>query len=81
MTNVTRHAKATAVNVSLVTSEGILDLKVVDNGVGISKKELNGSQSLGLVGIQERVRHWNENLSIKGMPNMGTSVTVNIPFI
>ena len=81
LTNVARHAKATSVKVGLVTSEGILELKVMDNGVGISKEELNGSQSLGLVGIQERVRQWNGNMDIRGIPNKGTSVTVNIPTI
>lgn len=81
LTNVARHAKATKVKVGLVTSEGIFELKVMDNGVGISKEELNGSQSLGLVGIQERVRQWNGNVNIRGIPKKGTSVTVNIPTI
>ena len=79
LTNVARHAKATTIQAGLVTSKGLLELKVMDNGVGISKKELNGSQSLGLVGIQERIRQWNGNIDIRGTPNMGTSVTVNIP--
>ena len=81
LTNVARHAKATSVKVGLVNSGGILELKVMDNGVGISKKELNGSQSLGLVGIQERIRQWKGNVDIRGIPNMGTSVTLNIPII
>ncbi len=81
LTNVARHAKATTVKVGLVTSKGLLELKVLDNGVGITEEELNGSQSLGLVGIQERVRQWNGYINIKGIPKKGTSVTVNIPII
>jgi len=79
LTNVARHANASSVKVGLVTSEGLLELKVIDDGIGITKKKMNGNHSLGLLGIRERVRQWNGEVDIRGVHKKGTTVTVNIP--
>jgi signal transduction histidine kinase len=78
LTNVTRHAQATAVTVSLKETDGTLELKVRDNGRGITKEQVSDPQSFGLMGIQERVRPWGGEVKIEGAPGEGTTVEIRI---
>jgi len=79
LTNVARHAQATRVQVSLTEKEGILKLRVRDNGKGITKEQISDSQSLGIIGIRERVHQWGGTIKISGRPGKGTTVVVRIP--
>jgi signal transduction histidine kinase len=55
---------------------------VKDNGIGITKEitEL-GQNTFGLLGIQERARFLGGNVDISGKSNIGTTVTLVVPFI
>jgi PAS domain S-box-containing protein len=79
LTNIARHANATHVDVQLHEVDGHFILEVQDNGRGISKQQLTGSNSLGLLGMRERVRHLSGKLVIEGVPDRGTTVLVRIP--
>jgi len=78
LTNVTRHAKADKINISLKESNGEVTLQVRDNGIGISKNQINNLRSLGLLGIRERALVWGGKVDIMGTPNQGTTVTINL---
>jgi len=77
LTNVARHAGATRVNVTLKERAGHLILVVRDNGRGIVMHDRVQTQSLGLVGMQERALLLGGDLKIKG--GKGTTVTVRLP--
>jgi signal transduction histidine kinase len=79
LTNVARHANATEVNVRLVQENGDLCLEVHDNGKGIDEKQLSAGQSLGILGMRERVLLLGGELIICGAPGQGTTVRVRIP--
>lgn len=79
LTNVARHANATRVKASLREKGGMLELKVRDNGKGITEKQISDPRSFGLIGIRERVRPWEGEVKILGIRNKGTTVTVIIP--
>lgn len=79
LTNVVRHAKATKVKVSLEEKDKEIVLGVIDNGKGITKKQISDPRSFGLIGIQERVYFLGGNISISGVRNKGTSITISIP--
>ena len=79
LTNVARHAHATKVRVSLKEKNGIVELKVGDNGKGITEEQISDPKSFGLMGIRERVHPWRGTVKIKGAPDKGTTVTVSIP--
>jgi len=79
LTNVARHANATQVNARLVKQEGSLILEVQDNGKGVSKEELSAGRSLGILGMRERALLLGGELTIRGAPALGTTVTVRIP--
>ena len=80
LTNVSRHAEATSVNISLKTRNGGIELIVKDNGKGITEDQLSKPDSYGLIGISERAYHWGGNVHIFGTKDQGTIVKVSIPF-
>ncbi len=79
LTNVLRHAKASAVNVSLVRRSGAVELTVRDNGIGISPERITDAKSVGLTGIRERVHIWGGSVSINGETGKGTRIFVAVP--
>jgi PAS domain S-box-containing protein len=81
LTNIARHAQATTVDISLIKNNGILELKVVDDGIGIDEESVNDVHSFGLIGIRERAYLAGGSSSIVGKPNEGTTITVQIPII
>jgi signal transduction histidine kinase len=52
---------------------------VRDNGRGITEEELTNPKSFGLIGIRERVKIFDGDSMMKGIPGQGTTVTVRIP--
>jgi signal transduction histidine kinase len=85
LTNVMRHARATKVVVvlregerSLFGDEGLV-LEIRDNGKGITEEEILNPESLGLLGMKERVLTFGGNLSILGEPDVGTALILKIP--
>lgn len=79
ITNVVRHAEASKINVSMDHQNDQLVMKIKDNGKGIQKDQIEGSHSLGLIGIRERVRYWNGEVLFHGTPGKGTTVEIRIP--
>ena len=81
LTNVTRHAEATRVEVSMKKHDGMLMLEVQDNGKGIEDAAMLGQKSLGLLGMHERAALFGGQVQISGARNKGTKVTVSIPLV
>ena len=79
LTNIARHAQASEVSVSLKKRSDRLVLQVTDDGKGISEKDMSDPKSLGLIGMRERVHYWGGSLTIRGIDNQGTTVTVQLP--
>lgn len=79
LTNVGRHAKATQIDVALYSSNSELILTVRDNGVGIDYNKMESSESLGLIGMQERAGALGGNIFIMKTSEGGTEVTLKMP--
>ena len=79
LTNVARHASATRVNIYLNEAAASLVLIVVDNGRGITEKEILDAKSLGLLGMRERALVFGGEVKISGAPGKGTTITLKIP--
>ena len=54
LTNVSKHARATRVEVDLSITGGVLSLEVSDNGRGLSSVDLAKARSFGIRGLHER---------------------------
>ena len=79
LTNIARHSQATKVEVTIKKAGDFLLVEISDNGVGISKEQINSSKSLGLIGMNERVSVFRGKLTISRKANGGTVVRVYIP--
>jgi signal transduction histidine kinase len=79
LTNIARHANATEVRVRLQLKDGNMLLEVEDNGKGITKKLFSDPTSFGIMGIRERVNYFGGDVTINGIKNKGTTLTVSIP--
>jgi signal transduction histidine kinase len=79
MTNVARHSGATKVEIDLGSHAGSLLLKIHDNGVGITDRQVNSVRSLGIVGMHERARMLRGTVKVQGLPQGGTSMELLIP--
>ena len=79
LTNVSRYAAASKVEVSLEKKGDTLIVEVRDNGIGIMEGKIFDPESLGLVGIRERVLLLGGEATISGKPGDGTLVRVVLP--
>src|SRR5574338_740795 len=78
LTNIARHAQATAVEVRLAADQGRLTLEVLDNGRGISAAGQSG-KSIGLVSMAERARELGGTLTVGDGPAGGTRLILQVP--
>jgi signal transduction histidine kinase len=79
LTNVSRHASATRVDVSLKVSADTLVLEVQDNGKGILESQTKNTKSLGILGMRERALLFEGKVEIEGEKGKGTRVSVSMP--
>jgi PAS domain S-box-containing protein len=77
LTNISRHAHARTVDVSLSPDGGDLVLVVRDDGMGFQETARTGS--LGILGMRERAEVCGGELTIDSSPGTGTAVTLRIP--
>jgi signal transduction histidine kinase len=79
LTNITRYAYASQVQVRLAYSETSLKLTVQDDGVGFDLKEASRNKSFGLLGMRERALSLQGKLDLVSPPGQGTRIEVTIP--
>src|SRR5206468_8693686 len=79
LTNVAKHASATRVRVALHVDPSLLSLDVSDDGRGITRDELRGSHSLGLLGLRERAIALGGSVNVFRDTTSGTTVALRLP--
>lgn len=79
LTNIALHSGAAAVNIRIKVDGTRLVIKIMDDGRGITREQMFGPHSYGILGMHERARHFGGKVSIAGDPGKGTTVTVSIP--
>lgn len=78
LTNVSKHALATRVEIDLSLAGGVLSLEISDNGRGLSQEDLAKARSFGIRGLHERAR------TVEGWVDLssgtaGTTLILSIP--
>jgi signal transduction histidine kinase len=76
LNNCARHAQARSVRVVVRQEESRIVLSVEDDGRGFDARRVRG---LGLVGMEERVRHLGGAFQVRSTPGSGTKVDVELP--
>ncbi len=77
LTNTVRHSHASSVEVKLSSTEEVLELSVIDDGIGFDPKI--SCNSLGLVNMKERAALIGGELNIRSLKNVGTEVHATLP--
>lgn len=77
LTNVVRHAQARRVEVALRSRDGMLELRIVDDGTGLGVAE--PSRGRGIDGMRERAAYSGGSLLVEPAPARGTCVTLRVP--
>ena len=78
LTNITKHASASEIRISLTSGEQGVMLRVEDNGKGMDPQNARG-RGLGLVGIEERAREMGAAFSLHSRPGEGAVIEIRIP--
>ena len=80
LSNVMRHARATAVEIELSWDACAVHVSICDNGVGITSQPQRKKQCFGLIGIDERVRALGGRFEIGAPPaGPGCLLTLQVP--
>jgi len=82
LTNVSRHAQATACRIFVQRLASSVIVTVEDDGVGLSPPGAGNTAAragLGLVGIRERVSDLGGTFRIEGKSGTGTRLTIELP--
>jgi signal transduction histidine kinase len=79
LTNITRHAEATAASITVTASDAEFIVDVEDNGIGFDVSSVARKHSLGLLGMRERARLAGAVLDIRRRSQGGTTVELRVP--
>jgi PAS domain S-box-containing protein len=79
--NVSKHSKTETVFVRLEMVDSAVRLTVKDLGVGLARNASESRTSIGIVGMKERARLVNGNLSLQSRFGEGTEVSLEVPVV
>lgn len=78
-----KHADAKHTHIRVAFQDGVANVVVADDGKGFDAERVLGSgepaKSVGILGMQERVRLLNGRIHIRSEEGKGTRVSVEIP--
>ena len=77
--NVTKHAAARRVTVSLRGDAGEIQLEVADDGVGFDPKAVVTDRAIGLIGMRERLSLVDGECAVESRPGAGTRLRARVP--
>ena len=77
LTNAARHARASEVTVDLQRRPGRIELRIADNGVGMTPAVIK--PGLGLPGMRERAESMGGRLTLTSKPGYGMVIEVSVP--
>ena len=76
LANVSKHAKAEKVDLTITRHDDFLNIIVEDDGIGFTT---SGSSGIGLKNIQDRLKPLHGTLNIESIPNEGSIIIIDIP--
>ncbi|MFJ9383671.1 sensor histidine kinase [Peribacillus sp. NPDC101481] len=80
ISNTLRHAKASSLEVLLIVRDGLIILRITDDGIGFNVEE-SKTGSYGLQNMHERAVELGGTMQLVSVPNKGTKLEVKIPLL
>ncbi|MDH5641695.1 MAG: sensor histidine kinase, partial [Nitrospira sp.] len=85
LTNVVKHSKAKTINLALRRRDQDVTLVIQDDGVGFdvqsARQRAQVGESIGLLGMEERVRLAGGRLMISSVPGQGCRLELHFPLV
>jgi signal transduction histidine kinase len=78
LTNISKHARATRVQVDLTVAAGVLSPEISDNGRGLASGDLGKDRSFGIRGLHERADTVGGWIDMSSTP-LGTTLILSVP--
>jgi len=78
LTNISKHANASRVQIDLSMAGGVLSLEISDNGRGLSQDDLAKARSFGIRGLHERANTVGGWIDLSSGPH-GTTLILSVP--
>ncbi|CAN5873461.1 hypothetical protein BH11BAC7_BH11BAC7_16490 [soil metagenome] len=81
ISNTMKHSEATALRITAIAADGMIEMIVQDNGKGFDKLTLakKAQRSFGLLNIEERVNYLKGRFDLQTAPGKGTKYIFNLP--
>jgi signal transduction histidine kinase len=81
LANVSKHARASEVTLTLSYMNDVVALDIQDNGLGFDRAAAPApdGDNFGLVAMRQRVELWGGILTIESAPHEGTTLAIEIP--
>lgn len=77
LTNISRHAEASKVLLSVQRQQHELQIEIQDDGRGIAEQDMDKAMAFGLLGMRERVRALHGEITI--LSDNGTRISIRLP--
>ena len=78
LTNISKYAQASRVEIDLTLARGVLSLEISDNGRGMSQEDLSKPRSYGIRGLRERANIVNGWIDLSSGAR-GTTLILSVP--
>lgn len=79
LTNIASHSRATKVKLIVKTDANSLMMQITDNGCGMNLAQMHKTGKYGILGMNERARHFGGKVTIVSHPGKGTTLVLVMP--
>ena len=80
LTNIAKHARAKNVQIKISSDNGLLKVKIIDDGIGLQAGWDQKEGSFGFQGMRERAMSFNGEISVANGKKSGVALMLQIPF-
>jgi two-component system, NarL family, sensor histidine kinase UhpB len=81
LANVMRHARARKVDAQIWVQDGLVRLRMTDDGVGLGDSDRSKPGCFGLLAASERLAQLGGTLRVLGVPGRGTTLDASLPLV